>query len=119
MSQQRAFRAFQNNISTLIAKDGDNVIGFADYGKYRWDDLTDTGEVYAIYLLKEYYGKGIGYSLMCQAVEALKEYRNIAVWVLGGNERAIRFYTKFGFELDGKKMTTTLGTDMTELRMIL
>ena len=119
MSQERAFRAFQDNVPTLIAKDGNNVIGFVDYGKYRWDDLQDSGEVYAIYLLKEYYGKGIGHDLMEHALQNLKEYKRIAVWVLEGNERAIRFYKKFGYDFDGKKLITTLGTEVTELRMIL
>lgn len=119
MSQERAFRAFNNHITTLIAKDESRVIGFADYGKYRWDDLVDAAEVYAIYILKEYYGKGIGYSLMKKVLDELIEYNQIAVWVLEGNERAIRFYTRIGYEFDGKKLITTLGTDTTELRMVL
>ncbi len=119
MSQERAFRAYRSGISTLIAKDGDQVIGFADYGKYRWEDLQNAGEVYAIYLLKEYYGKGIGRALMNQALGSLQGYDRIAVWVLAGNERAVRFYTKFGYTFDGKELITTLGKDTTELRMIL
>ena len=41
----------------LVAKDGDKVIGFAGYGKYRDDTLSDCGEVYAIYVLSDYHGK--------------------------------------------------------------
>lgn len=43
LSRERAFRAFRNGISTLIAKDGDRVVGFADYGKYRWDEPRQRG----------------------------------------------------------------------------
>ena len=82
MSEQRAFKAFENGYKTLVAKDEKKVIGFADYGCYRGDDLSEAGEVYAIYILKEYYDKGIGYALMRRAVETLKGYHKIAVWVL-------------------------------------
>ena len=119
MSRQRAQRAFDGGISTFAAKDEARVIGFADYGPYRWDDLPDAGEIYAVYVLKEYYGRGIGYALMCKALEALKDYGQIAVWVLEGNERAIRFYTRLGFQFDGRKQTLRLGTEVSEARMIL
>ena len=118
-SERFALRAFENGYATLVARDGDRVIGFADYGAYRSDDLEDAGEVYAIYILKAYYDKGAGYALMSRAVGELKEYRKIAVWVLDNNERAIRFYKRFGYRFDGKRQTLQLGTPVTESRMIL
>ena len=51
MSLQSAQRAFDNGIATLIAKDGERVVGFADFGRYWVDDLQDAGEVYAIYIM--------------------------------------------------------------------
>ena len=117
-AEERALKAFRNGYKTLIAKDGDRVIGFADYGPYRGDDLTDAGEVYAIYILKEYYGKSVGYALMNKAIEALKADSQTVVWVLEGNERAIRFYKRCGFLSDGKKQIITLGKPVTEIRMI-
>lgn len=119
MSRQRAKKAFNNGVSTFVAKDNDRVVGFADYGHYRWDDLPDSGEVYAIYILKEHYDKGIGFALMSKALEALKEYHQIAVWVLEGNKRAIRFYTRFGFQFDGQRQVLQLGTEVTDARMLL
>ena len=119
MSLQSAQRAFDNGIATSIAKDGERVVGFVDFGHYRLDGLHDAGEVYAIYVLKEYYGKGIGYALMKRAFDALSEYPQTAVWVLTGNERAIRFYKRCGFEFDGEKKVIELGTPATEARMIL
>ena len=118
-SEQRARKAFENGVLTLVAKDGDRVIGFADYGPYRGEDLEDTGEIYAIYVLKEYYGKGVGYALMKKALEALGEIRQAAVWVLKGNERAIRFYERCGYRLDGQEQLLTLGAPVTEARMVL
>lgn len=120
MSEQKceeiAYRWLDN---ILVAKDGDRVVGFAGYGKCRNDDLVDAGEVFAIYVLAEYYGKGVGKALMDEALNLLKGYKQVAVWVLEGNERAIRFYEKCGFRSDGKTETITLGTPVTELRMVL
>lgn len=105
-----------NNI--LVAKDGDKVIGFVGYGKYRDDTLSDCGEVFAIYVLADYYGQKVGYELMNAAFEKLAAYKHIAVWVLKGNERAIKFYEKYGFRFDGTEQEVKLGTPNTELRMI-
>ncbi len=117
-AEQRAVTAFRNGYKTLITKDGNRVIGFADYGPYREDDLTDAGEVYAIYILKDYYGKSIGYALMNKALEELSSYDQTAVWVLNDNSRAIRFYKRCGFQFDGEKRNIILGKQVTELRMI-
>ncbi|MBQ9384981.1 MAG: GNAT family N-acetyltransferase, partial [Ruminiclostridium sp.] len=73
---------------------------------------------YAIYVLKEHYGRGAGYALMKTALSLMPEKKRFAVWVLKGNERAIRFYKKCGFIADGTEMTITLGTDVTEIRMV-
>ena len=118
-SEMYALRAFMDGVPSLIAKDGDRVVGFADYGPYRGEDLPDAGEVYAIYILKDYYDRGVGYALMSKALEALKDCSRVVVWVLEGNERAIRFYEKVGFRFDGKKQVLNLGTPVTDARMIL
>ena len=112
-------KAFKLKDNILVAKDGDRVIGFAGYGKCRYDDLVNAGEVFSLYILKEYYGKLIGYEIMNAAVDKLRDYDMIVVRVLEGNERAIKFYERYGFRFDGVKETVTLGTEKTVLRMIL
>lgn len=102
----------------IVAKDGDKVIGFVGYGEYHDSTLADCGEVFAIYVLEEYHGKKVGYELMNAAFEKLTDYKKIAVWVLKGNERAIRFYERYGFRFDGETAEIMLGTPNTELRMI-
>ena len=102
----------------LVAKDGEKVVGFVGYGKYRDASLSDSGEVFSIYVLADYYGEKIGYKLMNAALEKLSAYSKIAVWVLKGNERAIRFYERYGFKFDGTGQEIMLGTPNTELRMI-
>ncbi len=88
-------RNFPDN--TLVAKDKEKVVGFAVYGPSRDEDLTNAGEVVAIYVRKEYYGRKIGYRLMNEAISRLIEYTTFFVWVLEKNERAIHFYHKYVF----------------------
>ena len=119
LSEGMALTAFRAGFSTLLAKDDDEVIGFADYGPCRDEDMQDAGEVYAIYLLSNYYGQGVGTRLMSSALQGMSGCDKVVVWVLRGNERAIRFYERFGFRFDGKSKTLDLGGEVTELRMVL
>ena len=54
---------------------------------------------------------------MRAAIDQLSQYGQIAVWVLEGNNRAIRFYERYGFQFDGTEKQIMLGAEMTELRM--
>ena len=110
--------AYKWTDNILVAKDGDKVIGFVAYGKYREKTLSDCGEIFAIYVLAKYYGQKVGYELMNAAFEKLADYKKIAVWVLKGNERAIKFYERYGFRFDGTEQEIMLGTPNTELRMM-
>lgn len=100
--------AYKYPDNIIVAKDGNKVVGFVGYGKCRNDDLPNTGEIFAIYILEEYYGSGVGSALMKAGLNEL-DYPNIAVWVLKDNYRAIRFYEKCGFQFDGREEEITLG----------
>jgi len=113
---QAMARKWTDNI--LVAKDGDKVIGFAAYGRCRDEEASDYGEVFAIYALSEYHGQKVGYELMNAAFKKLKEYETIVVWVLKGNEKAIKFYERYGFRFDGMEKEVMLGGRNTELRMV-
>ncbi len=102
----------------MVAKDGDKVIGFVGYGEHSDDIITNCGEVFSIYVLSDYHGQKVGYELMNAALEKLSDYDKIAVWVLKGNNKAIRFYEKYGFRFDGTEKEIMLDTPNTELRMI-
>ena len=90
----------------LIAKDGERVVGFAGYGEAD----PDTGELFALYVLKEYWGTGVAQLLMQATLERLAAYPKIALWMVKGNARAQRFYEKCGFRLTGEeKLTSSVG----------
>jgi len=103
----------------IVAKDGEAVVGFVGYGKCRSDDLQDAGEIFAIYILAEYCGQGVGRRLMREALSQLSACSRIAVWVLKENQRAIRFYERLGYRFDGREETLRLDSPVTEARMIL
>jgi ribosomal protein S18 acetylase RimI-like enzyme len=90
--------AFRRPENTLVAKDGERVLGFVCYGG---GDDPDTGEIFALYVLAAYYGTGLGRRLMDAGLERLRECPEVRLWVLQGNARAIRFYEKCGFRPDG------------------
>ena len=103
--------------NTLIAMDGKKVVGFISYGNYR-DETIKAGEIIALYVLKDYYGKGVSKQLMHAAFVALDQFSEIYLWVLKDNKRAIAFYQKMGFTFDGQEQILELGKPVKELRMM-
>jgi len=85
---------------TYVASGPDGLVGFATAGPGRDNDLDDHGidlELWALYVRATHWGTGVGYALLQTAIADRAAY----VWVLAGNERAIRFYERQGFRLDG------------------
>ena len=103
--------------NTLIAMDGKKVVGFISYGNFR-DEAIQAGEIIALYVLKDYYGKGVSKQLMHAAFAALDQFSEIYLWVLKDNKRAIAFYQKMGFTFDGQEKILELGKPVKELRMM-
>ncbi len=111
--EEIAFR-WPDNI--LVAKDADRVVGFVGYGD-RGGEAPDTGEVFALYVLPEYHGTGVGQRLMEAALERLATYPQLCLWVLKDNGRAIRFYEKCGFHATGEELHSPR-VEATEIRMV-
>lgn len=86
----------------VAESDSDGIVGFACGGKERSGKYEGyDGELYAVYLLAEYQGKGIGKSLFKAVLQHLHENRltSMVVLVLEDNE-ACKFYESMG----GKKI---------------
>lgn len=106
--------------NTLVALFDHQVVGFAAYNKSS-DQLEDTGEIYAIYVLKEFQKLGIGKMLMQACLNRLNNYKNNVLYVLDQNHRAITWYQQQGFVFDGheKKVKTSVdGYYLVEQRMV-
>ncbi len=109
--------AFRWQDGILIARDADRVAGFVGFGD-RGEEAPETGEIFAMYVLPEYWGTGVAQQLMEAALNQLWEYPEICLWVLKENTRAIRFYEKSGFRPDGgEKVSEIIGA--AEIRMVL
>jgi GNAT superfamily N-acetyltransferase len=85
------------NEPTWLAEDPTGLIGFSGTGPARDNDVDIELELYALYVRASCYGTGVGYALFEQAVGDRAAY----LWVLAGNDRAISFYERQGFRLDG------------------
>jgi RimJ/RimL family protein N-acetyltransferase len=80
------------------------ICGFCDLIASRDADAkTTTAEISAIYVSPDKWGQGIGQELLSAAVARAREngFSELTLWVLDANQRARRFYEKFGFALDG------------------
>lgn len=88
----------------LAVNDKQEIIGFSNGGRSRNEEFEHDGELYAIYLLKEYQGKGIGKVLFQSVMDSLssKGYTSMMLWVLQGNN-ANGFYQAMNGELIGQK----------------
>ncbi|MGH3995116.1 MAG: GNAT family N-acetyltransferase [Pseudonocardiaceae bacterium] len=99
----------------FVAEVGGEVVGFASVGECQTGG--DEGELYAIYLDSTRWGLGIGRALLERAEEFLRDagFQQALLWVLEGNERAIRFYEIAGWRPAGRKVDTFQGAEVVEL----
>ena len=77
------------------------TVGFAACGPTRDvdKDAALVGELYAIYVLPDFWGEGCGHA-MCKRVERVltsTKFIEANLWVLDGNARARQFYEREGF----------------------
>ena len=93
----------------LVAEDEARIVGFSSFGPVRdeGENRLLTGEIYSIYVLEEFWKRGIGRTLMENSLTALERdgFGSVKVWVLETNQRARSFYEKFGFKTDGLRKT--------------
>jgi GNAT superfamily N-acetyltransferase len=81
---------------TTVAEHGSGLVGFvsaAPGGDVPGIEL----QLFALYVRAAWWGTGIGHALFVPAVGDRSAY----LWVLEGNDRAIRFYERQGFRFDG------------------
>lgn len=109
---------------TLVYEANGAIIGWVSVGPCRDDDLQEleAGEVMAIYTLKEYWGTNVGVDLWRSGLKRLLEqgFRSFSLWVLSGNERAVRFYLRHGGHLDtnSQRALSRGGVTLEEVRYI-
>ena len=106
---------------SYVAEINGEIIGILHFDKYSEDTSGDTGEVGAIYLLPEFWGKGYGRQMMDFAIEDFRRrgYKAAVVWVFEENAQARTFYEKAGFRLTGQTKIQNRSKDLVVVEMKL
>ncbi len=98
------------------------LVGNVCYGAAEEERWQGWGELKNFHILSPYWGQGHGGFLFSHAKEQLIQmgYGQVYLWVLGKNERAIRFYQKQGLQLTGETYQFSFnGGVVTDLGMIM
>ena len=95
-----------NKVISYVAEDAGEVVGFVSGGYERQGDDIYTGEIYALYVLKNFQRQGIGAELVSALGNRLNHFGiySMLVWVLEHNPYR-RFYEKIsGMYLSRQQM---------------
>ncbi|HEV2443177.1 MAG TPA: GNAT family N-acetyltransferase [Steroidobacteraceae bacterium] len=89
---------------TLVAVVADTVLGFATVSPARDGDAAGQGELCALYVEPDCWGRGIGGALASAARAELRRlgFTGAVLWVVAGNARAEQFYRADGWTADGR-----------------
>ncbi|HTB98021.1 MAG TPA: GNAT family N-acetyltransferase [Terracidiphilus sp.] len=104
---------------TQVALDAGRIVGFATTMPSRDDDTFEEGELAALYLEPDFWGRGIGVALIAAARDHLVKsgIRQAVLWVLAGNQRAAHFYEQDGWSAEGTERSQTIwGVTVKEVR---
>ena len=84
-----------NQVISYVAEDSEGVIGFVSGGYERHGDHIYNGEIYALYVLKNYHRQGVGTKLVSALARRLNQFGiySMLVRVLEHNPYR-RFYEK-------------------------
>lgn len=86
------------NGRVFVAEDSGRVVGFASGGPERAGEEGFSGELYAIYVLRDAQAHGHGRALVRAVAQALRDMKleEMIVWVLRDNHHARHFYERLG-----------------------
>jgi GNAT superfamily N-acetyltransferase len=104
---------------SIVALERMTIRGFATTGPCPDDRRRATGELLALYVDPDYWGRGVGRALMqaARARLAQRGFEEACLWVLAGNERAERFYRLDGWVPDGsRRLDEVWGVTVNEIR---
>jgi GNAT superfamily N-acetyltransferase len=123
MTEKAAAQIFEQSLKPnsfsyflYVAEADGEIVGFADGGKERGRPGDGQGELYAIYLLKEFQGNGIGRQLFQAAFGQLRRsgLSPVVVWVLEKNPYR-KFYESLGGVLGPERKVLKVGEDSVAL----
>ena len=113
-------QALCEGVSVLLAEKAGKPLGFVSFGPSRDDDAPKAGaEIYGLYVHPDAWSTGKGQHLHDGALAALGTSGStvVTLWVLTSNDRARRFYSRHGWQLNGAAKVIELdGVTLSEVR---
>ncbi|MBM6399447.1 GNAT family N-acetyltransferase [Phycicoccus sonneratiae] len=103
-------------VRRVAVLDGSRPVAWCQTGPARVHEGVDPvrdEELWGLYVARDHLGTGLGQALLEWGVGD----RPAELWVAEGNERAIAFYRRNGFTLDGTQAESR-GFPLAELRMV-
>ena len=84
--------------ANFVAEVDGRVVGFANGGRQLKAEYPHDAELFAIYILPEFHGKGIGRRLFTAAADELQNmgFKSLLLWVLADNLSSRGFYEALG-----------------------
>ncbi|MFD2761555.1 GNAT family N-acetyltransferase [Lentibacillus juripiscarius] len=120
LNYENRTKLWKQNVHKMIVfvaeMDDGEIVGFSTGGQEREGKFDGyDGELYAIYILQDYQGRGIGRKLVEPVVDELVRngINSMLVWVLEGNG-AKHFYEKLGGEKIDTADITIGGAELKE-----
>lgn len=95
-----------NNYAQFIAIKNNEVIGWCDAIPYNFEGMKHVACL-GMGIIQKYRGKGIGSKLISLTIEHAKNKNNIEkieLEVFKSNKKAVEFYKKHGFKIEGEKI---------------
>ena len=108
-------------VQLFVARSDQGITGFIAFGPSRDEDAPPRrAEVWALYLAPSSWSQGVGRRLWGAAKDCMivQGHETVSLWVLAGNERAIRFYRAAGFQAEPQAVKTfeLAGIPLQEIR---
>ncbi|MDM5453366.1 GNAT family N-acetyltransferase [Peribacillus simplex] len=103
--------------ATFVAENAHReIIGFAAGGPEQTNDPHIQGEVYAVYILKEYQRQGFGRKMIKAVIHELikMEHKNLIIWALKDNP-SCGFYKALGGQVIAEKTVKMAGIELIEV----
>ena len=109
---ERGWWSRMENVTALIALDGDRVAGYAGLRKFSHPRRRGNSD-YVVYLPQDYHNVGLGTAMTRRIIELASEegFHRIGLRVVADNEIALRVYEKVGFVVEGVLRDTFFGDD--------
>ena len=106
---------------SFVITEGETIVGHSCARLAADETMDGWGEVWTLYVLPEYWGRGYGRALLENSVNWLSRqgFDRVYLWALDTNTRARRFYERCGFTATPDTLKCDIaGITVTDIRYV-